>query len=830
MHPRQPEHAPAFAFLTAVAVMGIAAAAAAEEPIATAMFTDGTEIGGPVTDLADPGKAAVAKRLLFAADPPVRWVRIGSPDSAGRDAFVEFDTGDRLPGRVLGHEPEGFAWETIPAAAQPMNHPASRPALLLVASPGDVSAGVTRRGRSGTVTGIDPIRIRRDRVRRVVWQGGATRGYQPRTLFLATGGMLTFRSLRWFDKGLIALLENGATERHEFTAIAEVHLAPRSDPWSSWFESLVDDSGVVRIETRSGSRVTTPRSRLRPAPGAASPLLMTQPSWSVEPLLLPANRIVAISAFAADEMPLSALEPAHVTQRSAFGGSWVWRADRNVQGGPLVPAGPSAGWGFGVHARTELAFPLWDGVQAFRGRVGLDRIVGRGGCVRAAVHADDAAAPPLWRSDVLVGSGTWADCGTVALTGSAGCPRVLMLVADDAHHDRPAGADPFDIRDVVDWCDPLLVLDRQRVRSQVSSRVPFVVPAWAGWTVTPAAGGSIATVSAIDPVVGHERAGWAAATICAGGPLRLAREWPALRQQDRYLVIAVNAVGAASGAIDVRVDDWHWTLPLPARSDRLPAAPFVISLAGRPAGPLAVEITVPDGLAVHWHALGLADDLEGSWFGLEPVAMESSAGSKFSTRADGAILVSLPAPEVDDYTIRLRSRAGGIRAIRIDALRDPSLKQGNHGGGPGRHVFGRFRMSSLTMSGGTAGGERPLDIVAAYVDPLPLDPAYGPMAAVQPTEHHFWDGAQGVPSSAVFQLRKDDMPAEQELEIRMEFRANHREHATESLGCFRILGSEAADARLPVTIATWLVRQADEPGTPARATIVGKPTAERRTP
>jgi hypothetical protein len=653
-----------------------------------------------------------------------------------------------------------------------------------------------------------------------VWRGNATRRYQPRTLFLADGGLVSFRSLRWTDEGVIALLENGITERHGFDTIAELHLGQRPDPWAAWFESLVDDSGVVRAETRSGIRVTTPRSRWRPARATPAPTIMAQPSWSLQPLFLPVAAVSEIAVFGPTEAPLSWLEPARVTQRSSFGSSWTWRADCNVRGEPLEPAGPAVGWGLGVQARTELAFPLFPGTHAFRGRVGLDRAAGSGGCFRASLHADDAGTPALWASEVLVGSGTWADCGTVALAAGG---KALVLVADDAHRDRPAGADPFDIRDVVDWCDPLLELDAAAVQSQVEARLSFVVPAWTGWTATPAAGGAVQVVPAIDPIVVSERAGWAAATVAEGGGVRLTREWSALRPQDAHLVIAATAVGNSTGAIEVRVDGQRWQLPLPQRSDRLPAVPFVLPLAGRADGPLAAEIVVPAGLAVQWHALGLTADLDGEWFPLEPVKMESSAGSTFKVRGDGAIVVSLPTPKGDDYTLRLASRKGGIRALRIDALTDPSLPKPSFG--PGRGSNGIFCVSGLTLAAATGEELQPLTITAAYSDPV-LTP-YGPIEAVRSgPSASWWQSPHAVPSRAVFHFQdgKGDGPGE--IILKMAFHVGHKGREIDSLGCFRVYGSTDAAARLPVTDVIWLVREADESGTPARRTIVALPAEQ----
>ena len=818
--------------LAAVAAVGLPKLSAADEPPAIAVFADGAEIRGPVTDLADPAKAAIAKQPLLAAGNPVRWVHLGKQESVVPDAFIEFDNGDRLPGRVILHEPEGIEWETIPAAACPMNHPTSRPALLAVAGNGDASAGTTRVGKYRTVADDAVILVRRDRVRRVVWRQGAARRWQPRTLFLANGGVVAFRSLRWTDEGVIALLNDGTMERHDFGAISELHLPPRPDPWAAWFESLVDESGVIQAESRAGIRLTTPRSRWRPAPGTPVAMIMTQPSWSLRPVFLPVSAVSEIAVFGIAEAPLSWIAPAEVTQRSPFGASWTWQADRNVQGGPLDVAGPPAGWGFGVQARTELVFPLCDGVQAFRGRIGLDRAAGSGGCVRASLHVDDAGTAALWASDLLVGSGTWADCGSVALAGPAAGQKSLVLVADDAHRDRPAGADPFDIRDVVDWCDPLLILDPVRVAEQVAGRLPFIVPAWTGWAATPAAGGTVKILPVIDPIIVSERAGWAGATVAEGGPLRLTREWSALRPEDTHLLIAVSAVGTTTGGIELYVDGMRWEIPLPARANgtglspseragKLPAVPFVFPLAGRPEGPLAVEIVAPAGLAVQWHALGLTGDLDGGWFPLEPVTMESSAGSTFKTRDDGAILVSLPVPELDDYTIRLRSRSGDVHAVRIDALTDPSLKPS---GGPGRSPNGRARMSGIVLSRAAAGAAMPLQVVAAYVDRF-VHPDYGPEAAVARTGglDRFWEVTGVTSSTAVFQLQQDDEQAADEIEILMEFRPQTRERNQESLGCFRVYGSSDPHARLPITNVTWLVQQPEPDAGPGRKTIVGTP-------
>ncbi len=786
-----------------------------------AVFADGAEVPGSASNLHDRATANIAGRRLFDPAKPVRWLRLSEAVPKTPQAFVEFDNGDRLPGTVVGHRPEGFTWRTLVGAAQPMNHPESLPATLQVMPVADVLAPdrpLARPVRDRAI--VSRVDVRRDRVRRIVWKSDAPRRYQPKTLFLADGSVSEFKSVRWSDDGVIALLADGSTARHGFDEIAELHLAPRADPWDAWFETLADDDGgVVQMVCRSGARVSIPQRQFQAAPQNIS--MLTQPTWSLDPLFIPILDIVRIIAFAPPEAPLSFLEPARVTQKSPFGASWTWKADRNVQGGPLDLAGPPVGWGFGVQARTELALPLTAGVKEFRGRVGLDRVVGGGGCVRASIHANDAGSPALWQSEILVGSGTFAACGSVPLAGPDGGQKELVRVADDAHRDRPPGADPFDIRDTVDWADPFVLLDPAVVPQRTAARLAAIVPAWTGWTVATDPPGRVRLLSQVDPILGSHRAGWAAVSVAEGAPMRLTRTWQTLRPQDKFLVIAVNGYGPAKGPLAVRVDGWQWDLVPPVRSGET-VVPFVLPLEGRPEGPLVVEIVAPVGQPVQWQALGLAGPLDDGWFPLEPMQMESSAGSTFKQRDDGAILVSLPPPKRDDYTLRLKSPQGPIRAVRMDALLDPSLAKPAFG--PGRHTNGVFRMSGLTVSAGAAGAETPLEVVAAYSNP-PRVALQGPIDIIRRMPNAQWAGSQAMPHTAVLHFR-DDAVTPEEIVVKAEFQTTD----LESLGCFRLYGSADPEARLPVTAVTTLVREPAPAGAPPKPIVVGKPVQQAPKP
>jgi len=43
-------------------------------------------------------------------------------------------------------------------------------------------------------------------------------------------------------------------------------------------------------------------------------------------------------------------------------------------------------------------------------------------------------------------------------------------VADAAETDRPPGADPLDIRDTLDWIEPVFLLNRDKLRAEVAKR------------------------------------------------------------------------------------------------------------------------------------------------------------------------------------------------------------------------------------------------------------------------------------------------------------------------------------------------------------------------
>ncbi|MFP6669368.1 MAG: NPCBM/NEW2 domain-containing protein [Pirellulales bacterium] len=403
-----------------------------------------------------------------------RWIHNRKAKTETRPGTgLELVGGDVIPGEILKYvEPASDSVSAWPA------HFEILPDELLTLSDEDNTPPV-----------LSTVRVDARYVQRVIWrrQHGRSPDHGPGTAILRNGRVIHLRSATLTANG-VRVLTDETVKTIAYAELRRLNL-PHRDQWAGYFEELaaVDpqvNGRLERIETVGGAILTNSTARFRAANGGAeSGLQMLQPAWSLGPILLGGDRVVQRSIFDPAEVPLSRFAPLRAVRRGAFAIGRTWRADRSVSGNPLTSGGRHHAWGFGVHAYNEMYFPLSSIARQFHSRFGLDAAAGQGGCARARIFLNEVSGRPLYESPLLIGSQAVSKTPHIELPNLSDAPRTLILQVDSAHEDRPRGADPLDVRDMFDWLEPIVSLDRELLRAEVGRRAGRHIPAWLGWTV-----------------------------------------------------------------------------------------------------------------------------------------------------------------------------------------------------------------------------------------------------------------------------------------------------------------------------------------------------------
>jgi hypothetical protein len=657
-----------------------------------AVFVDGTRVEGRTlagwqTHTGGPTLDSVP---LMDEQRPLRWLRdltlAPYKPQPGSPGFVEFAGGDRLPGRVVA-----FVQEAPGGSAGPQPH------LVVRTDPPVHFPGQPERQQ---------VRVLARAVRRIVLGEDARGDLAPGTVLCRDGRQFSYRNLRLEEDDVRFLTADGV---HEMSVLDIAEIAfPRRDLWQAYYEQLAVlspefSARLMRLETVHGVIVTGSRHRFRAqATGNAQQQAdpdywyhMVQPAWSLDPLWVHFSTIRTRLYFAPDEIPLSWLTPVRSVQPALLGEGWPWQRDCNVQGGTLHSGGHAHGWGIGVRAPHSLWFELPDGVRSFRSRAGLDSLAGSGGCARALVYVNEPSGTPLYQSPYLVGSDQVIDTGTLPLAGPSGKQEYLILVADAAHQGRPRGADPLNVRDTVDWLDPILHLDPAKLKAELGRSAIRAVPGWHGWNASIDGEQALRLQARWDDTDDyHHKYGVSAGS--GGQSVTLTTRLPAGEELGGFrLSLRQVAEQAAPGRMEVLLGDhlvatldvpqYGWMpriyIPVPRRPGQSREARVVYS--PRDAGE-----------RIEWLALqpvGWLTPLD--WSVLQPTAAASSGGATLEPLDDGSLLAAGTSPDEDTYTVTASTTLERITAFRIEALDHESLPNG----GPGRAADGSFAFSELTV-------------------------------------------------------------------------------------------------------------------------------------
>lgn len=479
---------------------------------------------------------------------PCKWLlRENAAVAAAPVEYVEFFGGDRLPGRVV----QAVGESSEPFCRQP-EHVIVETLLPL-----------------GFPDKNDRFAVSTRWLQRVVFSADLQRDYRPKTLYLRDRRQFSFNALRWNGES-VTLLTSDGVQYFSLNEISEIHLQQR-DPWQVYFEQLATllPEGIgqlVQIETEDGLRLTVSRSRFSAfyrgdKKRSTNWWQRVQPAWSLQPLAVPFSAIRSWRFFSADRPPLALLGPTATVQNSSFGAHLPARSGRSVRGQALRSEGDVFVDGFGVHARSELSFEVPDLVTGLHTLMGLDRSAGDGGCVRMQIFLDSPAtdgntpAPKkLFESEVLAGCGKVVDSGELKWSAPADKLRsTLRLVVDPLNTTRPAGADPFDIRDHANWFQPELRLDTKQLELKVREQLPQVHPALANWNFDPAVFEDLRFFEEWDQT--FAKSPTYRPTLAVAGPFAVFSQKMNFRKNDRWLAVVVARPHTGHNPrVQVRVD------------------------------------------------------------------------------------------------------------------------------------------------------------------------------------------------------------------------------------------------------------------------------------
>jgi len=341
---------------------------------------------------------------------------------------------------------------------------------------------------------------------------------------------------------------------------------------------------------------------------------MVQPAWSLEPLWVPFKTIRMRWSFPPDAIPLSRLRPDKTVSPMML----KWRADRNTDGGQLHSGGLVAGWGFGVHAHSELSFTLPNTAVSFRSRLGLDRFVDTGGCVRARVFLGSIAEKPVYQSPLIIGSDKTADTGSIRLSAKSQEPLKLILQVDPVDRDHPPNADPLNIRDKFDWLEPQINLDPGRLRGEVFRHMSLCRSVWRDWTVSQDPGGRYEWGNWMDRSARYERGIFLPLVSAKGKPLKLSREMR-IPADHQWLIVDVGAGDLKNidpKAISLRVGgkDIPAEKPPVRQWWRRRTVPLVFAIRQHAGKNVKLELTQrPDGERLYWRAIATSNSTPGAY-------------------------------------------------------------------------------------------------------------------------------------------------------------------------------------------------------------------------
>lgn len=620
--------------------------AIADEPAYVAKFADGRTVEGDKFEdwHQNESNPRLEGRSLLDLKSPARWIRDRRLTPAEPPtAWVEMFNGDVLPGEVVDYVDSASSGYALGPA-----HFTVRLADGMVEPPNRTFESA-------------PVFVRY--VRRLAFDSADPRPYDPGHAYCRDGRIVPFRAARFRSEGVTLLTEQGQ-ETIFFNEIAELHL-PTEDGWSLLLDELAElapsgETLLMQVATIHGHRITASLERYRAgAMGNASDPRQwrhgLQPIWTDRPLWVSNGDVHLRRFWRPDELPLDRAPWRTLPAPAALAvGRTHPAVNENLDGRVLESGGKQYGWGLAVHAPHRLAIELHPLVQRLSMEVGVDQSARDGGCAQAAVFLEKVDGQRLWQSPVLVGSEQPPTAATIHFPAAGDRKmRTLVLEANASPQPRPAGADPLNIRDFVDWLEPSLQLDSEKLRDEIRQRLPGRIAAFNGWEVHRMPEGQYTFATRY--LNEDEPPAFRLVVSAKERPLSI-RKRVQVGAQDRYLVVSAcrpDQKGAVP-EIEVRIGgEIVAKVELPERNNRaeLPT-PVLVPLAGFQGHEVEIELRQ------------LVKGAE-TWFDWRAIALTPQMPTLYRFFEDNARFQKADPQAPGEASLSREQVHSGLRSVRI---------------------------------------------------------------------------------------------------------------------------------------------------------------------
>ncbi len=192
---------------------------------------------------------------------------------------------------------------------------------------------------------------------------------------------------------------------------------------------------------------------------------------------------------------------------------------------------------------------------------------------------------------------------------------------------------------------------------------------------------------------------------------------------------------------------------------------------------------------------------EPAWIILDPAEFRSAGGATLKPVGDGSLLATGKNPDLDTYTIIVKTDLAKITAVRVEALADPSLVKG----GPGRAENGNLQLTNLRIvAKPIAGAAAPVEVKLANPQAtFEQGPPYTAATIIDADEKSGWavDPQFGKDHAVVFETTEEiGFEGGTALEFTLEFKGN----AKHNIGRPRL---SVTTAPRPVALANRSMQQ-----------------------